>query len=241
MTATATAQSAATAPEHQWVTLSMAPQYDIDANYPHYLRKNGKVLQPYCTSNSGYYSYGFSDLPEKLHHRIIASQFVANDDPLSKRVVDHINGDGKDNHITNLQWLSQSDNIRKCKSYTQQPKVVIQQLPADAVPLGLYEGHSYSRYYIVPAPRASRDGGASADDSNTQRLIMVLKRPTAQGAYKYVNATPYRHGGFSQVTIYDDDGVKHMRGLTKILKHVNARNDDSPRSQSSSPRGERDH
>ena len=220
--------AAATAPlEHQWVTLSMAPQYDIDANYPHYLRKNGKVLQPYCTSNSGYYSYGFSDLPEKLHHRIIACQFVVNDDPISKRVVDHINGDGKDNHITNLQWLSQSDNIRKCKSYTQQPKVVIQQLPADAVPLGLYEGHKYSRYYI------------GTDDSNTQRLIMVLKRPTAQGAYKYVNATPYRHGWFSQVTIYDDDGVKHMRGLTKILKYVNARNDDSPRSQSSSPQGER--
>ncbi|AIX23297.1 oxidoreductase [Synechococcus phage ACG-2014f] len=28
-------------------------------------------------------------------------------------VIDHINGDGYDNRVENLQWLSQRDNIRK--------------------------------------------------------------------------------------------------------------------------------
>ena len=67
---------------HQWVTLNIAPKYEIDANFPHYLRKNGVIYEPYCTSDHGYYSYNFTDIPETLHHRIIARQFVENEDPI---------------------------------------------------------------------------------------------------------------------------------------------------------------
>ena len=46
-------------------------------------------------------------------HRLVALLFVDNDDPKSKNVVDHIDGNKLNNHYTNLQWLSNRDNILK--------------------------------------------------------------------------------------------------------------------------------
>ena len=193
---------------HQWVTLNIAPKYEIDANFPHYLRKNGVIYEPYCTSDNGYYSYNFTDIPETLHHRIIARQFVENEDPEHRVVVDHKNDDGKDNRIENLQWITQSENIKKRKSYTQQGFQPLDVLPPNAVPLGEYEGHTYSRYWVC-------------EDH------LVMQRLRGKTKYKVVNASPYRNGGHAMVTLTDDNGGKHMRGLTKILKIINARKQTS--------------
>lgn len=56
----------------------------------------------YCLSGNMYYA-----------HRLVALLFVDNDDPKSKNVVDHIDGNKLNNHYTNLQWLSNRDNILK--------------------------------------------------------------------------------------------------------------------------------
>lgn len=196
--------STATFEEHNWVTLNIAPNYEIDANYPHYIRKNNVIYEPTRSSDNGYYSYHIVDIPESLHHRIIARQFVDNDDPERKLVVDHKNDDPTDNRIENLQWLTQSENIKKRAPYSQQQHQYLSELPPNVIPLGDYDGCTYSRYWIC-------------DDN----LIMKLARASKRGAYKYVNATPYRNGDHSMVTLYDDNGTKHMKGLSKILNRVN--------------------
>ena len=38
-----------------------------------------------------------------LSHRLIALQFIHNDDPINKYVVDHINHNRHDNHLSNLR------------------------------------------------------------------------------------------------------------------------------------------
>lgn len=183
-----------------WVTLKIAPQYEIADKAPHYLRKNGVILIPSDSSNSGYLMYQYADLPECLHQRIVALQWIENDDPEHKTVVHHIDGNTHNNSRDNLQWVSQSDNIKMRGPYSLQDHVFINDLPPNAVCLGLYGGHNYSRYYVVG-----------------EDLIMITKK----GKVKYVNATPYRQGGHRMVTLYDDDGGKQMRGLTKLLKHIN--------------------
>lgn len=44
-------------------------------------------------------------------HRLVAIKYIKN--PLNKRVVDHINGIKSDYSISNLQWLSYSENSKK--------------------------------------------------------------------------------------------------------------------------------
>ena len=46
-------------------------------------------------------------------HRLIASAFIVNDDPKTKKVVDHINELKYDYRLENLRWLSQSENSKR--------------------------------------------------------------------------------------------------------------------------------
>ena len=48
-----------------------------------------------------------------LVHRLVATYFVPNDDPIEKNTVDHIDRNKQRNTYDNLQWLSLSDNIRR--------------------------------------------------------------------------------------------------------------------------------
>lgn len=46
------------------------------------------------------------------YHRIIAECFCYNDDPLHKTDVNHIDGNKVNNHYTNLEWVSRSENVK---------------------------------------------------------------------------------------------------------------------------------
>ena len=48
-----------------------------------------------------------------LVHRLVATYFVPNDDPIRKNTVDHLDADKSHNSYDNLQWLSLSDNIKR--------------------------------------------------------------------------------------------------------------------------------
>jgi hypothetical protein len=45
-------------------------------------------------------------------HRIIAKAFIPN--PENKPFINHINSDRKDNRIENLEWCTQSENVKHC-------------------------------------------------------------------------------------------------------------------------------
>jgi len=52
-------------------------------------------------------------------HRLIAMKYIDNKE--NKPIVDHINGNKNDNSISNLQWLSYSENSKK--AYLQNPSM----------------------------------------------------------------------------------------------------------------------
>lgn len=76
-------------------------------------------------------------------------QFIKNDDPLNKTEIDHINSNKLDNNISNLQWITHSENLRKRRTFKKQPS---EYLPNDTNLLKYariveYNGEKFDRYY----------------------------------------------------------------------------------------------
>ena len=60
--------------------------------------------------NKGYYRI-IIDKKNYLVHRLVANAFVYNDDPINKKIVDHIDEDPANNNADNLQWTTSGENI----------------------------------------------------------------------------------------------------------------------------------
>ena len=72
----------------------------------------GKVLKP-CKNNMGYLSvtlYKNNIRKTFLIHRLVGYAFIPN--PQNLREIDHINQDKANNSISNLRWISKSNNNR---------------------------------------------------------------------------------------------------------------------------------
>ena len=88
--------------------------YEIKTTYPHEIRnkRTGKILKESIKDN-GYY-YVHLNRMRYVKHRLIAKQFIPN--PNNLPCVDHINHNRIDNHISNLRWVSSSDNNKNRSS-----------------------------------------------------------------------------------------------------------------------------
>jgi hypothetical protein len=50
-------------------------------------------------------------------HRLLALQFISNDDPINKIQVDHIDRNKSNNSLDNLRWVTPSQNMRNKDRY----------------------------------------------------------------------------------------------------------------------------
>lgn len=76
------------------------------------LRKN-KVLKQTINKRDGYFYVGICKDGKRKNrkvHRLIAETFMPN--PKNKPTVNHIDGNKENNCISNLEWCSQSENMK---------------------------------------------------------------------------------------------------------------------------------
>lgn len=72
-----------------------------------------KIMKQRVLSSRGYYIVNLSRLGKvKTHyvHRLVAEAFIKNDDD-EKKYINHIDGNGLNNNVNNLEWVTASENV----------------------------------------------------------------------------------------------------------------------------------
>ncbi|KAA6382444.1 MAG: hypothetical protein EZS28_022028 [Streblomastix strix] len=96
--------------QQQFVQLVVEPEYEITTTQPWRIRRIADGFEPTIgQAPQGYMRAKLNDTTYGIH-RLVALQFIPNDDPESKTQVDHQNHVKTDNSIVNLRWVTPSQN-----------------------------------------------------------------------------------------------------------------------------------
>lgn len=93
----------------RWEIINDYPNYSV-STFGRIKNKWGKIMK-LAISNTGYYCvnlYKNGKYKNSNVHRLVGNQFIKN--PLNKPFIDHIDGNSKNNSITNLRWATISEN-----------------------------------------------------------------------------------------------------------------------------------
>lgn len=106
-----------TLPNEFWGTLQNFDNYLISNLGRIWSKNRNTVMKPF-KQNAGYSCIDLVDNNGKssrfLVHRLVAMIWISN--PLNKPYVNHLNGNKADNIATNLEWVSNSENIRHART-----------------------------------------------------------------------------------------------------------------------------
>ena len=168
--------------------LNFEDDYEILNQYPFTIRKksNKRVLSE--SFRSGYIRVCLNR-KSYVKHRLIALQFLPNDDPINKDVIDHINRNRTDNHLNNLRWCSSTDNnINKSSNKGIQYELV-DDIPDDAMVVDFYDTRTERRvfdnnkyYYYFDETNNEDVFYAKINDD----IYKILHHNLTKGGYEWV-------------------------------------------------------
>ena len=126
--------------------LNFEEDYEILNDFPYMIRKksNKRVLKE--TTSNGYLTVWVNGKHYKKH-RLIALQFLPNDDPINKDVIDHKNRNRADNHLSNLRWCSSTDNNRNKSSNKGIQAIYTDDIPDEAMVVEWYDTRTERRVF----------------------------------------------------------------------------------------------
>ena len=138
-----------------WTQLNQHPDYEIFSEYDENLhcypvRKIGKnrILKT-LVHPRGYVILSLNAV-QYLVHRVIAEQFIENDDLENKTDVDHVNHIRTDNRIENLRWTTHLQNQNnQSKTNNGRDVEYVVELPDDVIVVNIYGNHRFNGYFFA--------------------------------------------------------------------------------------------
>jgi len=102
-----------------WRIIQDYPNYSVSSLGNVRNDKTGFILKP-SVGSFGYLRvclYGYLKKKDLRIHRLVGLAFIEN--PNNYRELDHINGDKKNNSVSNLRWCSRQVNVANASKYTK--------------------------------------------------------------------------------------------------------------------------
>ena len=131
----------------EFVPLVDHEDYEILSVYPFTIRRKDNHLEVAEHISQEGYPRVHLNAATYVKHRLIAQQFIHNDDPVHKTQVDHINRDRADYHLENLRWCTQNQNQMNKLSNRQITYTYLTSIPDDALKVTDYNEHTFEDYY----------------------------------------------------------------------------------------------
>ena len=128
--------------------LKIDTKYEICNEYPYNIRRKGsnRLLKEWI-ENTGYPRIRIGN-KNYCKHRVVASQWIPN--PNNLPCVDHKNRNKLDYHVTNLRWVSESDNNRNKTSSMGITYNYVDELSENAFEVSEYGMHEFQFLYYDP-------------------------------------------------------------------------------------------
>ena len=187
----------------QYVDLIGYNNYEILTTEPFTIRRkyNKRVVSESVNKNTGYVQLSLNTpngFVTRYKHRLLAQQFIDNPDNLPE--VDHIDRNKQNNTLSNLRWVSRSDNLKNRTVKPSGKYQFINHAPNDITEIISYDDAVYPNdtYYFC------------YEDDRVYKKINNHK-------WQKLKQTP--HCGYLIVRMVDTNRRKHNIYMHKIINH----------------------
>jgi hypothetical protein len=171
-----------------WEEIKMHENYEINTAFPYRIRKKGhkKLIKEFKRNWKGYIAVSLEQGKSFNKHIIIAKQWLAN--PKGYKEIDHINRITSDNHLSNLRWVSSSENNSNRSSWRGHKYAYVSNLPEGSIEVKQCNKMKFTGLYY-------HEGNFFSKVGNAYRKLIQLGNSTSK--HIYVKDSSGKHRGLS--------------------------------------------
>lgn len=167
-----------TCDDSEWVTVKGFDLYEV--NRLGQVRRKAQILKP-GKIPSGHLTVGLcrgKGKPKSMYvHRLVALAFLE-DAPEGKPLVNHKNGNPKDNRLSNLEWVSCSENIMhgwRNNGRRSSAEVHIMAVTLDGEPVASFRSIADAARFLNTTPASIRSAALRKGTSCGYRWVIYEK------------------------------------------------------------------